>query len=142
MVSCGEKGAAKQCREKRKVNILLVISDKLLRGTLAEVLKKRVGYHVVPTETGEGAISWLHTLETDLLVVNLNVESGGAEPIVQAFRAKWEHLPVLLVAGSYSEPDLKRVERMHSACWCTGDFDDFWLAMMRAFRLAPSHGAV
>lgn len=122
---------------KRKMNIPLVISDDLLRKTILDMLTKYC-HSAVAFGTGAEAILFLPLLNVDLLIVGLNVEPEGAEPIVRAFRVKHERLPVLLVAGSYSNRDLTRVRKMQAACWCTGDFHDFWTALRKACALAPS----
>lgn len=131
----------KRCCEKKRMNILLLIKDSALLTAMAMTLERR-DYRVVRTAASDEALPLASTTYIsnyiDMLVVSLNVPPEGAEPIVQAFRAKNPRLPVLLVAGSFSQQDRKRVEKMRSTCWCTGDVSNFWLAMERALKYSPS----
>lgn len=116
---------------------LLVIKEPDLLGVMKELLERQFGHTVTAIGTMEVAEQRVPILaaETELLIVSLNIEPRGAEPLVETARLRNPKLPVLLVAGSESDSGRQRVAKMRAAFWQTGNMPDLVSAMGRALKV-------
>jgi len=79
-------------------NILLLISDPLMRTILHETLE-RAGYLVVSAGDVGSAVDRVKELRPDLLIIRPYVASMPGYVAAQYLRARCPGLPVLMVAG-------------------------------------------
>jgi CheY-like chemotaxis protein len=80
---------------------ILVVDDETAILGLAETLLDRFGYQVLRAENGEQALSLMATREVpvDLVILDLNMPGMGGRNCLQALRADYPQVPVLIASG-------------------------------------------
>lgn len=82
------------------VRVLLADSDSSFR-TIAQRALTRQGYLVIPADSGAGALSLVESENVDLVVTDVGEPQFDGLEVLQAAKAKFPSLPVILLA----EPD-------------------------------------
>ncbi len=92
-------GQGLEAARRRALRILVVDDDELIQATVP-LLLHHLGHTPVPALSGEEALDMLETgLETDAVILDLNMPGMGGEAAYLRMRALRPHLPVLVATG-------------------------------------------
>ncbi len=83
---------------------LLVVDDSMVeRGLVGGLLEKESGFTIAYAENGRSALARLEQGGIDLVVTDLRMPEMNGLELVDAVRARWPHVPVILVTAFGSE---------------------------------------
>jgi DNA-binding response OmpR family regulator len=122
------------------VRRIFVIEDELdIREFLKELLVEE-GYAVQTAEDGIEGLTILKKTEPDLIILDLGLPKMSGESVCLEIRKKYPHIPVIIVTGRDTTPDIIRGLSLGADDYITKPFNaDELLARIKARLRAVNH---
>lgn len=94
------------CTEKSPCYLLLVEDDSLIIEMVRELLPLRTGIQVIPAFSYLQAISILHSLTVEVILLDLNLpDCGGIDTLKRLSEAVKGRIPIIILTGSHDLED-------------------------------------
>jgi DNA-binding NtrC family response regulator len=128
-------------RSPANTNLLLLISDPLMRTILQETLE-RAGYLVVSAGDVGSAVDRVKELRPDLLIVRPYVASMPGHMAAQYLRARCPGLPVMIVTGFIEDQRIRDEHELKEFYTFPKPFgrDELLASVRDALRIAHEKG--
>jgi two-component system nitrogen regulation response regulator NtrX len=91
--------------------VLIVDDEPNIRRMLGSLLEAE-GYHVRQAADGEAAIAAVTTEEPDVVLLDLALPGASGLEILERLRARWPHLPVVMMSGRATLADAVRATKL------------------------------
>jgi len=93
-----------------KSPIVLVIDDEPANFDVVEILLFKEGYHLHYRDNGEEAIANLHTINPDIILLDVMMPDVDGIEICQQIKKtpQWQHIPIIIVTALSDKEDLAR----------------------------------
>ena len=96
---------------KMNTTILLLISDRLVRSVISEILEHE-GYVIMPAGDLGSAVDWLERSKPDLLITRTYVSSMPGHEAAKYLRKKCHSMRVLILGGLLDDDRLQHRESL------------------------------
>jgi signal transduction histidine kinase/PAS domain-containing protein len=114
----GVEAVKPRCPGNRRLSIMTVDDDELVRATTVEMLED-LGYDVVEARSGAEALHLLAQAHVDVLVTDHAMPQMTGAQLAAQVQARWPDLPVIMATGyadlpAGAQPDLPRLAKPYS----------------------------